>query len=204
MLSWVRALGETKMLLKKQMIGLRRVMIGKKIEALNAQIELAAHNVHHFGRRMEDQQAVVTQLGEEQDEEEEACEDLQVQLQQMKREQKEKEDWLKTFWRSNVLYETPGTRKNLQKRRYLCERRPMFGLDTEESRREQEQLQEALEQTLTLRKEREQELAERYHGEDLTLQCLQGIFFDYLSPQLVRLIESRNNEILRGERMDND
>ena len=179
-------------------------MIEKKIEALNAQIELAAHNVQHFGRRMEDQQAVVTQLGEEQDEEEEACEDLQVQLQQMKREQKEKEDWLKTFWRSNVLYETPGTRKNLQKRRYLCERQPMIGLDTEESRREQEQQQEDMEQTLTLRKERVQDMAERYYEEDLTLQCLQGIFFDYHSPQLVRLIEIRNNELLRRERMDSD
>ena len=186
------------------MIGLRRAMIVKKIEALNAQIELAALNVLHLGKRMDDQQAVVTHLGEEQDEEEEACEDLQRQLKQMTREQKEKDDWLKTFWRSNVLHEAPGTRKNLQKRRYLCGRQPTIRLDTEESRREQEQLKEALEHTLALRKERVQDMAERWYPEDITLQCLQGIFFDYISPQLVKLIEIRNNEILRGERMDND
>ena len=84
----------------------------------------------------------------------------------------------------------------------MCERRPLFVLDTEE--REQEQQQEDMKQTLTLRKERLEEMAEEYYEEDLTLQCLQGIFFDYHSPQLVRLIEIRNNELLRRERMDSD
>ena len=105
-------------------------MIEKRIEALKAQIKLATHNLQ---QRIEDQQAVIAQLGEEQDDEEEACENIQEQLDQMKRDQKEKEDWLKTFWRSNVLHEAPFTRKNLQKRRNFGERQheALFVLDTE-------------------------------------------------------------------------
>ena len=57
------------MLLKKQMRSLRKVMIEKRIEALKAQIELATHNLQHFEKRIEDQQAVIAQLGEEQDDE---------------------------------------------------------------------------------------------------------------------------------------
>lgn len=189
-------------MLKKQMRSLRKVMIEKRIEALKAQIELATHNLQHFEKRVKDQQAVIAQLGEEQDDEEQACEDIQEQLDQMKRDQKEKEDYWKTFWLSNVLHEAPFTRKNLQKRRNLCERRPVFVLDTEE--REQEQQQEDMKQTLTLRKERLEEMAEEYYEEDLTLQSLQGSFFDYHSSQLVLLMEIRNNELLRRERMNSD
>ena len=201
------------MRLKRQMTESRRIWIEKKIEALSAQIELADHNVRHFGRKIDDQQALVTQIGEEQDEEDEACEDLQLQLQQMKKGKKEQEEWLKTFWKSNVLNETPGTRKNLLKRRKLCGRRPRFGsLDlpigpgTEESRREEEeqkQQQEEVEETLYIRQEREQELLEEYQEEEITLQCIQKIFFEDHSPQLEGLIKSRDREFLRREMMDN-
>ena len=75
-------------------------------------------------------------------------------------------------------------------------------LDAEE--REREQQQEDMKQTLTLRKERLEEMAEEYYEEDLTLQNLQGSFFDYHSSQLVLLMEIRNNELLRRERMNSD
>ena len=84
----------------------------------------------------------------------------------------------------------------------MCDRRPVFVLDTEE--REQEQQQEDMKQTLTLRKERLEEMAEEYYEEDLTLQSLQGSFFDYHSSQLVLLMEIKNNELLRRERMNSD
>ena len=60
-------------------------MFEKKIDALQAQIELATHNLQHFEKRAKDQQAVIAQLGEEQDNEEQACEDIQEQLDQMKK-----------------------------------------------------------------------------------------------------------------------
>ena len=173
-------------------------MIEKRIEALNAQIELATHNLQHFEKLIEDQQAVIAQLGEEQDDEEEACEDIEEQLEQMKRDQKEKEDWLRAFWRSNVLREAPFTRKNLQKRRNFGERQheALFVLDTEK--------QEDMKQTLILKKARLEEIAEEYYEEDLNLQNLQESFFDYHSFQLMLLIAIRNNELFRRERMNND
>ena len=191
----------------------RRFWIEKKIEALSAKIELAEHNVMHLGKKIDDQQALVTQIGEEQDAEDEACEDLQWQLLQMRKGKEDQDEWLKTFWKSNVLNEIPGTRMNLLKRRKLCERRPRFGsLDlpigpgTEESRREKEeqkQQQDEVEETLYTRQEREQGLLEEYQEEEIMLQCMQKIFLEDHSTQLEELIKSRDREFLRREMLDN-
>ena len=97
-------------------------MFIKRIEYLQAQIDLAKHNMQQFEKRIKDQQAVITQIGEEQDDEGEAYEVIQVKLDQMEKGQKTKEDYWKAFWLSGLLYEAPFTRKNLQKRRVFGDR----------------------------------------------------------------------------------
>ena len=205
------------MRLKRQMAVSRIVGINRKIDNISAKIELAEHNVLLYGRKMENQQALVTEIGEDQDVEEEAIEELVWQLNKMKKERREKEprrNWLKTLWKSKVLNEIPGTRKNLLKRTNLDGKRPEFGkLDlpigegTEESRREEEeqkQLQEEMEEELETRQEREQDLLESFQEEEITLKCMQEIFFQDHSPQLMGLIELRDKDILRREMIARD
>ena len=150
----------SKMLLKRQMQRLRDVMFKKRIEYLQAQIDLAKHNMQQFEKRIRDQQVVITQIGEEQDDEGEAYEVIQVKLDQMEKDQKTKEDYWKSFWLSGLLHEAPLTRKNLQKRRGFGERQheALYVLDKEE--------QEDLKQTLILKKARLEEIAEEIYEED--------------------------------------
>ena len=57
-------------------------MFEKRIDALQAQIELATHNLQHFEKLIEDQQAVIAQLGEEQDDDQSLLQFSQACLEQ--------------------------------------------------------------------------------------------------------------------------
>ena len=56
---WLENCG--RMLLKRQMQMLRERMFKKRIEYLQAQIDLAKHNMQQFEKRIRDQQALITQ-----------------------------------------------------------------------------------------------------------------------------------------------
>ena len=146
-----------RMLLKRQMKMLRERMFKKRIEYLQAQVDLAKHNMQEFEKRIKDQQALITQISEEQDEEGEAYEILQVKWDQMEEDQKRKEDYWKAFYLSGLLYEAPFTRKNLQKRRVFGDRQieGRYVLDEKE--------QEELKQALILKRARMEEFADEIY-----------------------------------------
>ena len=172
-----------RMLLKRQMKMLRERMFKKRIEYLQ-----------QFEKRIKDQQALITQIGEEQDEDGEVYEILQVKWDQMQKDQKKKEDYWKAFWLSGLLYEAPFTKKNLQKRRVFGDRQieGRYVLDEKE--------QEELKPALILKRARIEEIADEIYEEDIILRNLQMDFSHTF--QFRTLTETMKYELARRERMN--
>ena len=197
--------------------------INRNIDKLSAKVELAGHDVLVLRRKIDNQEILRDEIGQEQEEEEEAIEKLKENLEEMIREKGEREarmlpgrNWLKKLWRSAVLNAFPSQRncvqRNLQMRDILEGERPTFGeldlpIGSEESRKEeeeQERLQRQMEEDLENRQETESELLESWVEEDTKLRCLNDIFSQHFYPQWIGLVELRDREILRLNEITGD
>ena len=197
--------------------------INRNIDKLSAKVELAGHDVLVLRRKIDNQEILRDEIGQEQEEEEEAIEKLKENLEEMIREKGEREarmfpgrNWLKKLWGSAVLNAFPSQRncvqRNLQMRDILEGERPTFGeldlpIGSEESRKEeeeQERLQRQMEEDLENRQETESELLESWVEEDTKLRCLNDIFSQHFYPQWIGLVELRDREILRLNEITGD
>ena len=204
------------MRLRRHMLVERIAGINRNIDKLSAKVELAGHDVLVLRRKIDNQEILRDEIGQEQEEEEEAIEKLKENLEEMIREKGEREsrmlpgrNWLKKLWGSAVLNAFPSQRncvqRNLQMRDILEGERPTFGeldlpIGSEESRKEeeeQERLQRQMEEDLENRQETESELLESWVEEDTKLRCLNDIFSQHFYPQWIGLVELRDREILR-------
>ena len=211
------------MRLRRHMLVERIAGINRNIDKLSAKVELAGHDVLVLRRKIDNQEILRDEIGQEQEEEEEAIEKLKENLEEMIREKGEREarmlpgrNWLKKLWGSAVLNAFPSQRncvqRNLQMRDILERERPTFGeldlpIGSEESRREeeeQERLQRQMEEDLENRQETESELLESWVEEDTKLRCLNDIFSQHFYPQWIGLVELRDREILRLHEITGD
>ena len=211
------------MRLRRHMLVERIAGINRNIDKLSAKVELAGHDVLVLRRKIDNQEILRDEIGQEQEEEEEAIEKLKENLEEMIREKGEREarmlpgrNWLKKLWRSAVLNAFPSQRncvqRNLQMRDILEGERPTFGeldlpIGSEESRKEeeeQERLQRQMEEDLENRQETESELLKSWVEEDTKLRCLNDIFSQHFYPQWIGLVELRDREILRLNEITGD
>ena len=189
------------MRLRRHMLVERIAGINRNIDKLSAKVELAGHDVLVLRRKIYNQEILRDEIGQEQEEEEEAIEKLKENLEEMIREKGEREarmlpgrNWLKKLWGSAVLNAFPSQRncvqRNLQMRDILEGERPTFGeldlpIGSEESRKEeeeQERLQRQMEEDLENRQETESELLESWVEEDTKLRCLNDILSQHFYP----------------------
>ena len=211
------------MRLRRHMLVERIAGINRNIDKLSAKVELAGHDVLVLRRKIDNQEILRDEIGQEQEEEEEAIEKLKENLEEMIREKGEREarmlpgrNWLKKLWGSAVLNAFPSQRncvqRNLQMRAILEGERPTFGeldlpIGSEESRKEeeeQERLQRQMEEDLENRQETESELLKSWVEEDTKLRCLNDIFSQHFYPQWIGLVELRDREILRLNEITGD
>ena len=211
------------MRLRRHMLVERIAGINRNIDKLSAKVELAGHDVLVLRRKIDNQEILRDEIGQEQEEEEEAIEKLKENLEEMIREKGEREarmlpgrNWLKKLWGSAVLNAFPSQRncvqRNLQMRDILEGERPTFGeldlpIGSEESRKEeeeQERLQRQMEEDLENRQETESELLESWVEEDTKSRCLNDIFSQHFYPQWIGLVELRDREILRLNEITGD
>ena len=189
------------MIIKRQMRAGRCEMFQSKLNHLEAQVELAITNFRYFDQLVTDLEAEIAVLSDEQDEEEERRDNTQEQLKQMRQKLGEKERFWEPFWKSKILHDLPGTRKNTQKRenfwRNLNERKEVALYEVNEEE------QESLEEDLTDSEERLQKIAEESYEKDIKLEVLQETL-DFHRVQCQALTTLRNNEIIRRINMYND
>ena len=216
-------LGDTdgyKMRVRGRMVVERTAKSNKTIDNLAAKIELAAQNKEVLRMTINNQEARRDGIGEQQEEEEAAIEELKEKIEGFTREGEARmgriitgTNWLERIGRSAVVNAFP-VQKNLQLRTILEGDRPTFPeqnlptsalLPTAEEKTKQEKEREKMEkdmnEELEDRENNERELLAMWTEEDNKLECMGQLIDQYFQPQLARLVKQRNLEILRRDEL---
>ena len=107
------------MKLKWQMNSPRKKMLRERIHYCKAQVDLAKQNMVQCDKKEKEQQELVAHINGWQDEVKEDLNALKARWNQMKEEQRIKEEHWRVFWQSRLLMGAPLTRQRQLKRNWL-------------------------------------------------------------------------------------